>query len=90
MREGDGKAVQKRSGAGAMVDVLMTPARSLAVLTDVAPPDRETRTYRVLKIEQNRKIQLDQGTEIDPRSLAVSRHLVYWTRGGQARSAHIE
>jgi hypothetical protein len=90
MRESRGTAVQKVSGAGAVMDVLMTPARSLALLTDVAAPERETRVYRVLKIEHNRKIPLDQGSEVDRRSLAVSRHRVYWMHGDKPRSAHIE
>jgi hypothetical protein len=90
MREGRGRAVQKVSGGGALMDVLMTPARSLALLTDISAPGRERRMYKVLKIEDNRKIPLDQAFEIDPRSLAVSRHRVYWTHGDEPRSARIE
>lgn len=90
MREGRGRAVQKVSGGGALMDVLMTPARSLALLTDISALWRERRMYKVLKIEDNRKIALDQAFEIDPRSLAVSRHRVYWMHGERPRSAHIE
>ncbi|HKP90600.1 MAG TPA: hypothetical protein VJT75_11595 [Thermoleophilaceae bacterium] len=90
MREGRGTAVQKVTGHGEVRDVLMTRARSLALLTDVSEFVGKSKAYRILKIEQNRKIPLDQGSEIDPRSLAVSRHRVYWMHGDEPRSAHIE
>ena len=90
MGEGRGRAVIKKSGGGAVKDVLMTRARSVALLTDVSALDDKTRTYRVLKIEQEGRTLLDQSPEIDPHSLAVSRHRVYWMHGADVRSAHIE
>ncbi|HKP91894.1 MAG TPA: hypothetical protein VJT75_18140 [Thermoleophilaceae bacterium] len=42
----------------------------------------------VIKVERGRV--LDRGRRIDPDSLALARHIVYWTRAGKAHSAPIE
>lgn len=45
-----------------------------------------TRVYEVRKSEPENGL-LDSGTDIEPRSLAVSESTVYWTKAGVPRSA---
>lgn len=52
-------------------------------------PGGQPRTYEVRRSTPVRgeSLLLDAGTDVRPDSLAVSPSLVYWTRGGAARSA---
>ena len=84
------KAVRKASGRGGVWDLLMTRTRSLGLLTDLSVPYYGIYHYRVLKVDSDGRTLLDQGSKISPRSLAVSRHRVYWTRDGKPQSAHID
>lgn len=51
--------------------------------------DSDPPMFTVAKVEADGETTLDSGTDIDPTSLALAGHRVYWTRGGVAHSAAI-
>ena len=84
------KTLLSAHGENQLLTVLMTRERSLAILSDPSDYGGPVRDYRVSKVERSGKTLLDEGPEIDPSSLAVSRHRVYWTRNEEPHSAHID
>jgi hypothetical protein len=84
------KTLLAAHGENQLYSVLMTRERSLAILGDPSDYGGPVRDYRVSKVEQSGKTLLDASSDIDPHSLAVSRHRIYWTHGDEPRSAHIE
>ena len=67
----------------------ITRSGSLALLNKPSYP-WETTTYAVRKVEKSGSTLLDEGPDIDPGSLALGSHWVYWRRAGVARAAPIE
>jgi hypothetical protein len=92
------REVTRHSDAnGGLDDLRLTGSGSLALLTDDGSSTidgdgipNKVHAYTVAKVERDGRTVLDRGKGIDPESLAVARHRVYWTRGGEPRSAGIE
>jgi hypothetical protein len=83
------KTLLAAHGENQLYSVLMTRERSLAILNDPSDYGGPVPDYRVSKVEESGKTLLDRSAEIDPFSLAVSRHRMYWMHGDEARSARI-
>jgi hypothetical protein len=71
-------------------DIELTPRGGLGVLT-VARSQAfgSASSYEVRKRDVNGSALLDSGPDIDPRSLALAEHTLYWSRGGVAHAAAI-
>jgi hypothetical protein len=70
--------------------MVLTAAGSVAYTTD--PPVSSASPGRgvyLLRRSSGQPEQLDAGDDIDPRSLALAGHTLYWTRAGQPRSAYV-
>jgi hypothetical protein len=91
------KVTRHSDADGGLDDLRMTGSGSLALLSD----DGATRidghgnvnkphAYTVAKLERDGRTPRDWGKDIDPDSLVVARHRVYWTRAGTPRSAPID
>ena len=66
---------------------LLTAAGTVAYTTD--PSRGAPRAVYVLPLDASQPQQLDAGDDIDPLSLALAGHTLYWTKAGQAYSAQI-
>lgn len=92
------RRVTRRSNAnGGLDDLRLTGSGSLALLSDDGSSTiggdgipNKVHAYTVAKLEQDGRTLLDRGKSIDPDSLAVASHRVYWTHAGEPRSAGIE
>ena len=91
------KVTRRTFADGGIDDLQMTGSGSLALLTDDGATridgdgiPNEVQAYTVIKLESEGGTVLDRGKDVDPDSLAVARHRVYWARADEARSAPIE
>jgi hypothetical protein len=69
------------------VDWKLTTAGTVAYTTD--PSQGAPRGVYVLPLGAAEPQQVDIGEDIDPMSLTLARHTLYWTRGGQPHSVQI-
>jgi hypothetical protein len=90
------RTLRKVRRSGGLDDLLMTPAGSLAILHDTRNSLAEANAgpgfvqrYVVTTLDPRGATRLDGGPDVDPGSLALAPHRVYWTRGGEPRTARI-
>ena len=80
----------RRAYGHSLMLLLLVRSGSLALLEETSYPWENTRSYRVRKVEASGTSVLDQGPDIDPGSLAVTDHWVYWRRGGTTYTAPLK
>ena len=88
--------IREMGRSGGIDDLLMTPAGSLALVHDNYNSYAEASSgpgfvhrYVVTKLESRGVTRLDGGPNVEPYTLALAPHRVYWTRGGEPRTARI-
>jgi hypothetical protein len=73
--------------AGSRTRVGLSSAGAIAYLSDQS--QGAPRAVYVLTLGAAQPQQIDIGEDIDPTSLALAGHTLYWTKAGQPRSAQI-
>jgi hypothetical protein len=80
----------RRATGHSIISLLLVRGGSLAILEETSYPWESQTIYSVKKVEASGTTVLDTGPDIDPNSLAVSSHWVYWRDGGVTREAPMQ
>jgi hypothetical protein len=76
------------SSSGPVRDLGITPSGSLAwIAEDPLDGYHSCCGVYALRAGEQKQVQLDDGPDIDRDSLAVARHVAYWTKAGEPQSA---